>query len=468
MRRAFEKPRALDVFTTNRSGASVSGLQSFPGPILAAKTSMQRAFCEEIMNISVKKIFAATVVVVGSIFLGATVFPYQGGDNFDPWVRFTFQLAVGMPVVFSMFTAAKNRTVFFCCAAGGLASSLIFGFGFSAIISAASQSVLMDFEEDFLQIVAILMILFIAFKVPQECATKLNDDKIRNKFLWGKGAARNKPSIWPIVIYMAAVFGSSCIVLAVNIFSISGIESLFLSPTSSAQSGTDNTDWDAAVASYMAQQKQGATANMVAAQGVDPDKASVAKALAPVVGVPASVMENDPSYWQSQFKLQANQATVGTDANLQKWLAENPDNAKLSSDDIHQLGVVGRLSQGLSQGWRQGYLQQRVDELGFDEQTGTASPQQQDLLQTFKEQLGQQPSTKGAAAAVGRFLGGTAEMFANALPEAAAGAAAGVPLGGVGAIPGAIGGGATGFAVGIIGHAELEAEGAREAQYYSP
>lgn len=230
-----------------------------------------------------------------------------------------------------------------------------------------------------------------------------------------------------------------------------------------AQPAAQKQDWSAAVDSFLTDQKTQATGNLVAAQGVDPEKASVARALSPVVGVPASVMESDPSYWQDQFKLQANQATVGTDANLQKWLAADPENAKISSDDIHQLGLVGRLAQGLSQGWRQGYLQQRVGELGFDEQTGTASPQQQDLLQTFKEQLGQQPQTSGVAAGVGRFLGGTGQMFANALPEAATGAVAGgvagAAAGGVGAIPGAIGGAALGFGAGIAGNAAIQTSG---------
>ncbi len=230
-----------------------------------------------------------------------------------------------------------------------------------------------------------------------------------------------------------------------------------------AQPAPQKQDWSAAVDSFLSDQKSQATGNLVAAQGVDPEKASVARALSPVVGVPASVMENDPSYWQDQFKLQANQATVGTDANLQKWLAADPENAKISSDDIHQLGLVGRLSQGLSQGWRQGYLQQRVGELGFDEQTGSASPQQEDLLQTFKEQLGQQPQTGGFAAGVGRFLGATGQMFANALPEAATGAVAGgvagAAAGGVGAIPGAIGGAALGFGAGIAGNAAVQTSG---------
>ena len=223
-------------------------------------------------------------------------------------------------------------------------------------------------------------------------------------------------------------------------------------------------DWGAAVGNFLGGQQAKATGNLMAAQDVDPDKASVAQVLAPVLGVPASAMEKDPSFWQSQFKLQAARATMGTDANLQKWLADDPANAKVSSDDIHQLGIVGTLAHNFTQGFGDAALQQRVGELGFSEQTGAITPQQSDLLQTFKEQLAAQGADqKDFAARAGRFLGGTAQMFAGALPEAAAGAAAGAGAGalagGVGAVPGAIGGAVTGLTLGIAGQQGIAASG---------
>ncbi|MCB5945934.1 hypothetical protein [Acidocella sp. KAb 2-4] len=205
------------------------------------------------MNFPTKKICAAMAILVASIFLGAIVFPYQGGDDFDPWVRFTFQLAVGMPIVFSLFSGAKSRPVFFCCVVCGLPAALIVGFGFSLLISAASQSILMDFEEDFLQIVAILIILFLSFKIPQECAQKLNDNKTRSRILWGNEEPRKKPLIGLVVAYIVAVFGSPCIALAVSTFTISGIENLFFPPTLSSEIATDDTNWNIVVSNYIAQ-----------------------------------------------------------------------------------------------------------------------------------------------------------------------------------------------------------------------
>ena len=110
---------------------------------------------------------------------------------------------------------------------------------------------------------------------------------------------------------------------------------------------TDTTDWGGAVAGYLGQQKQQASTNLLAAQQVEPDKAAMAQSLAPALGVPASVIEQDPQMWQGQFQLRANQATIGTDANLQAWLAANPANAKVAQDDIPQLGAVGRAWQSV-------------------------------------------------------------------------------------------------------------------------
>jgi hypothetical protein len=238
----------------------------------------------------------------------------------------------------------------------------------------------------------------------------------------------------------------------------------FTPPAVPSATKPSGPDWGAAVNSFLGDQQAKATGNVVAAQGSDPDKVALARTLAPVLGVPATAMESDPSFWQQQFQTQANQATIGTDANLQKWIADDPANAKLASDDIPQLGLIGRLADSFGQGFNQASLQSKIGELGFSEQTHTASPQQMDLLQTFKEQAGAQPAAQsGIVPAAGRFLGGTAQMFANALPEAAAGAATGgalgLPEGGVGAIPGAIGGAALGLTAGIAGQTGIQTSG---------
>jgi hypothetical protein len=223
--------------------------------------------------------------------------------------------------------------------------------------------------------------------------------------------------------------------------------------------------WTSAIQNMAAAQSQKATGNLIAAQGVDPDKAATARALAPVLGIPAAAMEQDPTFWQQQFATQSNRATMGTDANLQKWMAADQGNAKVSQDDVPQLGVIGKAFQAFSQGIGSAYDQQRIGELGFSEQTHTITPQQTDLLQTFKEQAGAlgDQQQKGVVPAVGRFLGSTAAMFGNALPEVAAGAAAGaalgLPEGGIGAIPGAIGGAVLGLKAGIAGQTGIETSG---------
>jgi hypothetical protein len=222
----------------------------------------------------------------------------------------------------------------------------------------------------------------------------------------------------------------------------------------------------------MADQQRGqATSNLVSAQDVDPDKAAAARTLAPLLGLPAVAMEDNPSFWQQQADLRVARGVMSTDQQLQKWLASDPGNAKVAQGDVPQLGLIGRLWNGFSEGFTQSMLEQRIGELGFSEQTGTASPRQINLLQTFKEQAAAQPKEKGTAAHIGGFLGGTAQMFANALPEAATGAAyggvtgafGGATAGGVGAIPGAIagaiGGGVFGLTAGIAGQSAIETSG---------
>jgi hypothetical protein len=193
--------------------------------------------------------------------------------------------------------------------------------------------------------------------------------------------------------------------------------------------------------------------------------------LAPALGVPASVIEQDPHLWGSQFRLRANRATIGTDANLQAWLAANSANAKISQDDIQHLGTLGTLWQQFCVGRQEQAAASTEGQFGLSQHFGIASPQQQDLLETAKQQLSavQQQEQSGTLNLVARWAGNLTMQAQQALPEAVTGAGvgaiAGAPVGGIGVIPGAVGGMAMGFTIGIIGYIKLEAEAAQEAQY---
>jgi hypothetical protein len=263
-------------------------------------------------------------------------------------------------------------------------------------------------------------------------------------------------------------------------------------PPADAPAAPAPPDWDSVVGNFMSDRQGQANGNLTAAQGVDPDKAAAARVLAPVLNIPAAAMEDDPKFWQDQFTQRTNRATVGTDANLASWLAATPDNAKLASDDIQNLGVIGRFARGFNEAT----LQSQANQIEASEGAHIASPMQMDFLQTLKEQLGQYQDADAAAAAlapaytgprasrqsmlgpppatpgqnpsptIGDFAqgaGGFASGVVNTAPEVVVGAGTGAALGslagGVGAVPVAIGGAGLGLVTGFAGQTAVDTYG---------
>ncbi len=223
-----------------------------------------------------------------------------------------------------------------------------------------------------------------------------------------------------------------------------------ISPSRAPAPPSDGSDMVDQVRQFLGSQSTKATGNMVAAQGIDPDKAATAQALAPVLNLPASAIENDPTYFSNQFTLQANRATVGIDPALQNWLAEDGNNAKLSSDDIPQLGIFGQAVHG----WQAATTQDQAAQLEATKASVGLGPQGLDLLSTLKGELARQGAVEaaqkggwldGAAEGAGSFLGSVYASAPDIVAGAAGGAAAGLLGFGIGAVPGALAGGEIGF-----------------------
>ena len=124
-----------------------------------------------------------------------------------------------------------------------------------------------------------------------------------------------------------------------------------LPPGQPGPSSPDESDDTAAfVAQFVHAQQAPATANMVAAQGSNPDKTAQAMATAAKLGLPVPAVEADPQHYADLAKLSDDRQVVARDPALQDWIKQDPTNAKLAIDDIAHLGVIGRLSRGLDEG----------------------------------------------------------------------------------------------------------------------
>ena len=161
-----------------------------------------------------------------------------------------------------------------------------------------------------------------------------------------------------------------------------------LPPGQPGPSSPDESDDTAAfVAQFVHAQQAPATANMVAAQGSNPDKTAQAMATAAKLGLPVPAVEADPQHYADLAKLSDDRQVVASDPVLQNWIKANPTNAKLAIDDIAQLGVIGRLSRGLDEGRLQ-YQEAGVQaKIGAENLFGGASTANLNLLDAIKAQL---------------------------------------------------------------------------------
>jgi hypothetical protein len=71
--------------------------------------------------------------------------------------------------------------------------------------------------------------------------------------------------------------------------------------------------------------------------------AAAAAKVAPKVGLPQSVIETDLPRYQAQAKAQENAALLAQNPVLAKWVAANPDSARVAQDEFDKLSSVEKL-----------------------------------------------------------------------------------------------------------------------------
>lgn len=77
--------------------------------------------------------------------------------------------------------------------------------------------------------------------------------------------------------------------------------------------------------------------------GVGADQAGQAAQVGREIGVPQAAVETDPATYQAQAKAQRNAAVVAGNPVLAKWVAANPDSARIAQDEYDKLSSVEKM-----------------------------------------------------------------------------------------------------------------------------
>lgn len=211
------------------------------------------------------------------------------------------------------------------------------------------------------------------------------------------------------------------------------------------------------IVSLFPPENQVATARVAAPS--NPDQTAQIIPIAKELGVPPVLVESDPQFWTERARLKTAQQHISTTPLLSSWLAANPTNAQLSSDDIPTLAKVApaipeaaphsTFFDSISRGWTTTEHHRAVADaaLGIGEMPPPlppAPPAEPGILPYLRDTFGS-------------FIGSMGSTLAHAAPVAAGGAAIGTATGG----PfGAVVGGGTGLLYGIAADMALTAGGA--------
>ncbi|HYA40393.1 MAG TPA: AHH domain-containing protein, partial [Syntrophobacteraceae bacterium] len=186
-----------------------------------------------------------------------------------------------------------------------------------------------------------------------------------------------------------------------------------------------------------------ATANMLQAQGANPDIAARAKAVADELGVPQPVVEADLPSFEQQLQIRKNREITAQNPALQNLAADNPLAVRMALDDFDKLEAVSKLAESLESGNSRALLEDEIGWINTRKMLHAPYPEDEKREAEIQGQLAALPQYPGGwgylqrATGFGRGLEKSAE---RATVFGVAGGAAGSAVGGVGAIPGFIGG----------------------------
>ena len=140
---------------------------------------------------------------------------------------------------------------------------------------------------------------------------------------------------------------------------MSGFEDFLSSQAAPQAAGATTAPTDALAppddfGAFMAKAKgeQNASSTMAAAQattvanahsGVSATQASQNTQIGKQIGLPAAVVQTDPTQFQAQAKAQQNSAIVAQNPVLAQWVAANPDGAHIAQDEYDKLGTIEKM-----------------------------------------------------------------------------------------------------------------------------
>jgi len=233
------------------------------------------------------------------------------------------------------------------------------------------------------------------------------------------------------------------------------------SPAPAAAPSPPANPWGAALDQVEELHQSEARAANYAAHATTPDTAARALTLQQQTGIPASVAEQNMPEAERRVGLIQSNAVLAQDPELARWLAANPQAARVARDDYEHLSTLGKTVRNLAVGWTGGQLAYERGNLGNNLQLGLDTPEQRQRLEAINQQMAQDQVTNpgGVQGFVRSAAGFASSTLDNALVALSTGAAAGgagaaggavvgSAAGGVGAVPGAVAGGVGGFTYG--------------------
>lgn len=205
-------------------------------------------------------------------------------------------------------------------------------------------------------------------------------------------------------------------------------------------------------------EKARATANVITAQGGNPDAVAKSNAIAKQTGVPQPAVESNLVNMEQQVQVAQAKKIIDDNPGVATWAANNPLAARMAMDDFNNLGFIDKTWTALKQGVTGAVLGNERGRIGTLKQLSGAvsglfdieTPESDRRIKEIDQQLSKQTQLNGGFGYVKDFSGfiGMAvdSAIVGTINYATAGAVAGFATGGIpGALAGAIAGSKIGF-----------------------
>lgn len=182
-------------------------------------------------------------------------------------------------------------------------------------------------------------------------------------------------------------------------------------------------------------------------------------------GLPADIIKNDiPSAEETASKNKINYDAYHKDHPVvSQWVQDNPENASVSQNDLHNLGYLERMYGSIKNSYARTKLNNERSELGLKAYAGNITSEERTRIKAIDDEMAGMPEygLTGVSKIPGLLVDlGASNATKRGIQGAAAfagiGAAAGLSAGGVGAIPGAIGAAGYGMTAGFAAQGAMD------------